>query len=570
MRRVLEIFAAILLAILPLCARGEGTLNVTIDPSDARNQGAQWKLTFGPDTNYQNSGATVSNIPAGDYTLYFNTIPGWICPTSHNSTISITNGGNLRTDIYGFNVLPPTEILCYQDSYYPRMIIEWSAAPGATAYEVWRNTDSDTGTATCIANDVIATNYTDTLIPNDYLIYYWVKAKNCAGTTDFSPWIREVNRHLSLLLSCFGGNNTGVAVSVKESFESYTNNHLITAEAGWYCGHSQDLPYVTNVVSDYTGIFPLNATTHSNILYFETATGSTGISNIFTMSNYSNVYLDLMINPGCIEEPETCSLFQNIASTNFMFALFVDTNGHINILHQWMADGREECSNRWTTLSAPHIDITEWVRLTMAFNFQNTDGSGLNYFRLRINNGDWMTNAMAYTNIGNFIRGGPYFLCANQGLSNAPLHSLNGINLDGYSLIDDYVVCYENEFDGDSDNVPDWWETQYGIAPEIDASSDIDGDGMSIYQEFLADTDPTNKNSRLFITAFSNIAAGLRIDWQGGPSVTQYLERCVDLGTNPAAWTPIFTNIPPTSLATNFTDNATSPEKAYYRVRAVR
>ena len=48
--------------------------------------------------------------------------------------------------------------------------------------------------------------------------------------------------------------------------------------------------------------------------------------------------------------------------------------------------------------------------------------------------------------------------------------------------------------DDDNDGMPDDWEIQYGLDPldETDASGDLDGDGVSNLEEYLAGTDPTN------------------------------------------------------------------------------
>jgi hypothetical protein len=65
-----------------------GALRVTIEPAGARNAGAQWRLTSGPDTSWKSSGATISNLPVGTYTVTFKDIPGWIKPADATVTIN--------------------------------------------------------------------------------------------------------------------------------------------------------------------------------------------------------------------------------------------------------------------------------------------------------------------------------------------------------------------------------------------------------------------------------------------------------------------------------------------------
>ncbi len=59
------------------------------------------------------------------------------------------------------------------------------------------------------------------------------------------------------------------------------------------------------------------------------------------------------------------------------------------------------------------------------------------------------------------------------------------------------------EYDSDMNGLPDAWEERYGDDAEAMApTADPDGDAFSNYEEWLADTDPTNGNSHLEITAF--------------------------------------------------------------------
>lgn len=61
-----------------------GSLNVSILPQEAVNNGALWRINGG---DWQTSGSTVQNLQHGDYTVEFYPILGWTTPPNQNVTI---------------------------------------------------------------------------------------------------------------------------------------------------------------------------------------------------------------------------------------------------------------------------------------------------------------------------------------------------------------------------------------------------------------------------------------------------------------------------------------------------
>ena len=140
--------------------------------------------------------------------------------------------------------------------------------------------------------------------------------------------------------------------------------------------------------------------------------------------------------------------------------------------------------------------------------------------------------------------------------------------------------CYEfipQALDSDADGVPDWWTWQYfghlsGQGSDYSfATTTLPGSRMTTYEKYLAGLDPTNPASVLAVTGVQWLPQGVKVDWEGGQTVKQYVESKSDLGNTNEPWTPVFTNLPPTSITTNVTVNVGTTNKAgFYRIRVER
>lgn len=129
----------------------------------------------------------------------------------------------------------------------------------------------------------------------------------------------------------------------------------------------------------------------------------------------------------------------------------------------------------------------------------------------------------------------------------------------------DWITNNIPDFDQDVDGLPDWWEVLYGgDAISMDAAADPDNDGFSNYDEWVADTVPTNGASFLQIT-----------DWVGTTNLTfssssnrQYqVEFQTNLVTTATVWQAetawVTGTVPQTSLSVS--DGTTN---RFFRVRA--
>jgi fibronectin type 3 domain-containing protein len=68
-----------------------------------------------------------------------------------------------------------------------RLTLSWSAAVGATAYEVWAGGSNDTTAAGKYGSDITGLSTVISGLTNGTQYYVWLKAKNDVGTSGFSP-----------------------------------------------------------------------------------------------------------------------------------------------------------------------------------------------------------------------------------------------------------------------------------------------------------------------------------------------------------------------------------------------
>jgi autotransporter-associated beta strand protein len=145
----------------------------------------------------------------------------------------------------------------------------------------------------------------------------------------------------------------------------------------------------------------------------------------------------------------------------------------------------------------------------------------------------------------------PYRFTEATGL----LEVVNG-DLDGDGMADSFEqgIIAANPADGIN--------TINDVLPQ----ADFDGDGTNNLTEFRLGLDPTNANSRFFITSTDgDLSDGYTVNWQGKAGVTFKVERSSSLASG--QWSVIHTVTPGADGPLNFTDPHPVPApRAFYRI----
>jgi 1,4-alpha-glucan branching enzyme len=171
-------------------------------------------------------------------------------------------------------------------------------------------------------------------------------------------------------------------------------------------------------------------------------------------------------------------------------------------------------------------------------------------------NGNWYVNLNS-----DWPKYGPDFL--NRGSSIVPVSGGAGnVSVGPYSVLVMSRAALP-DLDSDGDGLLNGWEqTYFGDAVSASATGDNDNDGMNNLQEQLADTAPNSASSMLRFTDIQVAGANLTLQWQGGQSARQIIQESASLH---GAWSPIFTNQPPTAVTNSIVIPVTT--QRFYRIQ---
>jgi hypothetical protein len=176
------------------------------------------------------------------------------------------------------------------------------------------------------------------------------------------------------------------------------------------------------------------------------------------------------------------------------------------------------------------------------------------------------TNAPRFVN----LVGGDFRLQSNSPCINAGnnTYATSVTDLDDYPRISGGTVDIgAYEFQSPASVLSYAWAQQNGLPTDGSADfADDDGDGANNWQEWRADTGPTNAASALLMGTATNGVTGLVVSWASVATRSYWLERATDLSTLPP-FQPIATNLPGVAGTKTYNDtSATNGGPYFYRV----
>ena len=102
----------------------------------------------------------------------------------------------------------------------------------------------------------------------------------------------------------------------------------------------------------------------------------------------------------------------------------------------------------------------------------------------------------------------------------------------------DLGSIFMTPLDNNTNFIADVWEDSFfGEGVNVNPGADIDGDGMSNYEEYIAGTNPTNSQSCLEVSCYRN-TEGLALTWGAEPSRTYIVQGTTNI-CNSNAWVQV-------------------------------
>jgi alpha-tubulin suppressor-like RCC1 family protein len=401
-----------------------------------------------------------------------------------------------------------------------------------------------------------------------------------------------------------------------ESFESYPNGSSIVGTNSWFSDNpAAATVIVTNYTLPYTGPFPISGP-HQQALLINGA-----VTNRFCPSFYSNAWVDLIVQACPSSNPVLPSL------TNAAFALCVTTNGHLAV---WNCTNASSAGNGWTELLDTDLASNQFCRVTINANYI-PDANGFCHYSVWVNglpstnpsatytaadsSQPWFgeIDAMGHFCLDDLVVATNKSYCALVASSSvggfispagtviAPLGSTNAFTLTPINWFDlaavtvdgagagtpasytftniaaDHTIAANFAAELAAMNTPKWWlyQTDPAWSANFDAAalSNLANKGMSVWEEYIAGTDPLIASSlfaaNIAVTNGQQIVSFPTVPTTPLDAAQRYY--AIDGATDLQAahpWTPItgWTNILGAGQPVTYTNSAVN-QSLFFRAR---
>jgi hypothetical protein len=224
-------------------------------------------------------------------------------------------------------------------------------------------------------------------------------------------------------------------------------------------------------------------------------TEGSAITNHLAGPAGTNVWLDMNIQMVPSDSQPTSITNDSDVQT----ALYVGTNGQLNIYHATLTPPSTYGDNEFTELSHTAMETESWHRLTVAMHYDGAFGAHFCQVTL---DGTAIEDAKAWVNPddpNDGTSGGSWFVCANSASID---NKISMALFSGTGYLDDFVVTNgapdQTATTYYTNGVPSYWLTSFNL--ELNNSSsgalyNADGDVHPAWAEWLLGTHPGESNS---------------------------------------------------------------------------